>query len=349
MAVDMSGEAWMGNGALLAELAGKEEAALADSIVLLANACKRVVAAQPTVVRVRAPCKVFGDVHGQLRDLLVLFGYFGFPNHRGGDIHTTNYVFNGDWVDRGPHQLETIIVLFALKAMYPSRITLVRGNHEFRAMSEAMGEAGFKHAIKQHLPSMEHGLRAYEAVHDTFDWLPLAAVVSESVLVVHGGVGDGSWSVDDLARVQRPLQDEHSETCTRQALWSDPSDSDAHMRSGVHESARGEDIPEFGPDITERFCHRNKISLVIRSHQFCRQGYKVMHSGRLVTLFSARNYFQRGRGKANDGAMLLLAPDGNGHLRVHPKRLEQMHPSTQPAADDWRVKLLGSIARCLQV
>jgi len=121
------------------------------------------------------------------------------------------------------------------------------------------------------------------------------------------------------------------------------------MRSGVHESARGEDIPEFGPDITERFCHRNKISLVIRSHQFCRQGYKVMHSGRLVTLFSARNYFQRGRGKANDGAMLLLAPDGNGHLRVHPKRLEQMHPSTQPAADDWRVKLLGSIARCLQV
>ena len=76
--------------------------------------------------------------------------------------------------------------------------------------------------------------------------------------------------------------------CTLQALWSDPSDSDAAMRSGVHESTRGENIPEFGADVTERFCAANHVSLVIRSHQFCRQGYKVMHSGRLITLFSGK-------------------------------------------------------------
>ena len=106
--------------------------------------------------------------------------------------------------------------------------------------------------------------------------------------------------------------------------------------------------------MTERFCEANCVSLVIRSHQFCRQGYKVMHSGRLITLFSARNYFERSRGRANDGAMLLLAVDGNGHLRVHPKRLEQLDTTaakafTAPESNDWRVRLLGSLARCMQV
>ena len=85
--------------------------------------------------QVRAPCKVFGDVHGQLRDLLVLFGYFGFPNHRGGDIHTTNYVFNGDWVDRGPHQLETIIVLFALKVRVARRPSKANEGHRWPLMT----------------------------------------------------------------------------------------------------------------------------------------------------------------------------------------------------------------------
>ena len=352
---DMPDDVWRPDGSLLKELLGSGEKQQADCIVLLADACRRAVAAQPVVVRVQAPAKVFGDVHGQLRDLLLLFGWYGFPSHKGGDIQVTSYVFNGDWVDRGPHQLETICLLFALKIMYPSQVILVRGNHEFRGQNEEMGEAGFKYAMKKHLQSREHGMRAYEAIHNAFDWLPLAALVNESVLVLHGGVGDGSWSLAELAKIPRPLVDEHDHACTLQCLWSDPSDSDAAMRSGVHPSKRGEGIPEFGPDVTAKFCKDNHISLVIRAHQFCRQGYKVMHSGRLITLFSARNYFKRQGGTSNDGAMLLLTPDGNGHLRVHPKRLEQLDASgkvnyaTPPAEDDWRVKFLGSLAKCMSV
>ena len=56
---------------------------------------------------------------GQLRDLLLLFREFGFPSHRRGDIECTNYIFNGDFVDRGAHQLECVTLLFALKALYP--------------------------------------------------------------------------------------------------------------------------------------------------------------------------------------------------------------------------------------
>ena len=127
------------------------------------------------------------------------------------------------------------------------------------------------------------------------------------------------------------MRDEYGSKVTLQALWSDPSDSDDIMRSGVHDSKRGGSIPEFGPDVTEKFCTDNRVGLVIRSHQFCRQGYKVMHSGRLITLFSARNYFSSD-GQTNDGAMLLLTPDPNGHLRVHPKRLAHLAEEEEQAA-----------------
>merc|ERR1719181_1277872 len=94
------------------------------------------------------------------------------------------------------------------------------------------------------------------------------------------------------------------------------------MDKGVHANiGRGgqdTDIHKFGPDITNAFCERENISLVVRSHQYVRQGYKVMHGGHLITLFSARNYMD---GDENDGALSLLAADINGHLRVHPKRV----------------------------
>jgi len=344
---DEKGERWMGGGAALAGMLGATEEQQAENIMSLAAAVKRVVAAQPSLVHVQAPAKVFGDVHGQLRDLLLLFAYYGAPTHKGGDVQTTAYVFNGDWVDRGPHQLETVVLLFALKAIYPSKVFLVRGNHEFRDMNESMGEDGFQAHVAARLPAA--GGRVYEAIHRTFDWLPLAALVAGQVLVVHGGVGDGSWGLRELRQLARPLDDAHRELMTLHALWSDPSDSDSVMRRGVHDSGRGENIPEFGSDVTAGFCEANGLSLIIRSHQYVRQGYKVMHGGRLITLFSARNYFSSD-GQTNDGAMLLLTPDPNGHLRVHPKRLAHLNAEEEhaaPATDDWRVHLLRVFARCL--
>ena len=197
---DQEGAAWMGGGAALAAMLGASEEQQAESIVSLAAAVKRVVAAQPTLVHVHPPAKVFGDVHGQLRDLLLLFAYYGAPTHKGGDVQTTSYVFNGDWVDRGPHQLEVVVLLFALKAMFPSQVFLVRGNHEFRDMNESMGEDGFQAHVGARLPAA--GARVYEAVHLTFDWLPLGALVAGTVLVVHGGVGDGSWGLRELRQAR---------------------------------------------------------------------------------------------------------------------------------------------------
>ena len=101
---DVSDFKWMLEGTALAELLGTPNIAEQLSLLVkLAAETKRVATAQPMVVRVSAPAKIFGDVHGQLRDLLLLFAHHGFPSHHGGDVETTAYVFNGDFVDRGVH------------------------------------------------------------------------------------------------------------------------------------------------------------------------------------------------------------------------------------------------------
>ncbi len=92
----------------------------------------------------------------------------------------------------------------------------------------------------------------------------------------------------------------------------------AVLYRGVHGNPRGVGIHRFSPNITEAFCQRNNIQLIIRSHQFVPHGYKIMHSGRLITVFSARNYFER---EENDGALILLSRDDRGNLQVRAKKI----------------------------
>jgi hypothetical protein len=81
------------------------------------------------------PARVYGDIHGQILDLLLFFNFFAWPDKRKGDIFSMNYVFLGDFVDRGPHSVAVVALLFSLKVLYPKKIFLVRGNHEDRMMN----------------------------------------------------------------------------------------------------------------------------------------------------------------------------------------------------------------------
>ena len=96
----------------------------------LTNEVESIMKAEPSLVRLEAPIKVFGDIHGQIADLLTFFTKFGFPSHIKGDINCINYLFAGDYVDRGSHGLEVLTVLFCLKLRYNPHIVLLRGNHE---------------------------------------------------------------------------------------------------------------------------------------------------------------------------------------------------------------------------
>ena len=191
------------DAALALLLDATDPSVLARRVVELAQACKRIAAAQPPLVRARLPCKIFGDTHGQLRDVLLLFASFGAPTHKNaGDVELCSYVFNGDFIDRGEHQVALVALLFALKALYPQRIYLVRGNHEFRSTSERMGATSFKAACSRAFPPAD-AQEVYEACFGVFEWLPLAALVGDRILVVHGGVGDGSWRLEDPPRACR--------------------------------------------------------------------------------------------------------------------------------------------------
>lgn len=162
---------------------------------------KRIVQLQPMVVRAPSPTKVFGDIHGQLRDLLLLFREHGFPSNKGGDIESTAYVFNGDFVDRGSHQVEVACLMLALKVAFPSKVFLIRGNHEFPEQNEHMGKAGFKSACEDLFDAGSGdcgsddadgddssgdslGILVYRSVHACFEWLPFACVVADRCVVV---------------------------------------------------------------------------------------------------------------------------------------------------------------------
>ena len=95
-------------------------------------------------------------------------------------------VLCSDWVDRGPHQLECVVLLLALKISYPERVWLVRGNHEVRTMNR---HYGFEAQCCAKLGPVL-GMRFYELANSVFEWLPLAALVAQSVLVMHGGLGE---------------------------------------------------------------------------------------------------------------------------------------------------------------
>ncbi len=183
-----------GVGAVMAELSGTASAEAFVSLFLsVVRATDLLLKRDDVVVDVRPPVKIFGDIHGQLQDLLRLFLNHGFPiTGSGGDIDVVTYVFNGDFVDRGTHQLEVILLLFSLKIVNPSRVVLLRGNHETDSVSSYYG---YKKECYRISGSSIFGLSkppVFQASLDLFEWLPVAAVVSGAVLILHGGIGDCS-------------------------------------------------------------------------------------------------------------------------------------------------------------
>jgi len=319
---DVPDSVWAGS--VLHNLFGLQEEdreELSRQLTLLLRAAAIELRAQPTVVHAHAPAKVFGDMHGQLRDLLLLFREFGGPFHRTGDVEIAQYVFNGDWVDRGEHQLETVVVLLALKARYPRSVWLVRGNHESSEMNKSMsksGHRGFDQDVLDKFKTPTMATDIFRKVHQVFSYLPMACVIDDAILVLHGGIGDGEWNIAELAHVQRPISDmdiARSNLLT-QVLWSDPDEEgDKPKALGVHDNPRGASILAFGPDITKKFCRRNGIRMVVRSHEYVPEGFRWAHGGRLVTVFSARDYdydAETNTCEQNDGAILFVTRENTG-------------------------------------
>ncbi|XP_022752510.1 serine/threonine-protein phosphatase BSL3 [Durio zibethinus] len=279
----------------------------------LCESAERIFAVEPTVLRLKAPIKIFGDLHGQFGDLMRLFDEYGAPS-TAGDIAYIDYLFLGDYVDRGQHSLETITLLLALKVEYSNNVHLIRGNHEAADINALFG---FRIECIERMGERD-GIWAWHRINRLFNWLPLAALIEKKIICMHGGIGRSINHVEQIENLQRPITMEAGSIVLMDLLWSDPTENDSV--EGLRPNARGPGLVTFGPDRVMEFCNNNDLQLIVRAHECVMDGFERFAQGHLITLFSATNYC----GTANNaGAILVLGRD----LVVVPKLIHPLPPA----------------------
>ncbi|KAK9057273.1 hypothetical protein SSX86_022108 [Deinandra increscens subsp. villosa] len=278
----------------------------------LCYAAEQIFLHEPTVLQLRAPVKVFGDLHGQFGDLMRLFDEYGFPS-TAGDISYIDYLFLGDYVDRGQHSLETITLLLALKIQYPENVHLIRGNHEAADINALFG---FRLECIERMGEND-GIWAWTRFNQLFNHLPLAALIEKKIICMHGGIGRSIHLVEQIEKIERPITMDAGSLVLMDLLWSDPTENDSV--EGLRPNARGPGLVTFGPDRVTDFCKRNKLQLIIRAHECVMDGFERFAQGQLITLFSATNYC----GTANNAGALLVVGRG---LVIVPKLIHPLPP-----------------------
>ncbi|CAN7080331.1 unnamed protein product [Brassica oleracea var. botrytis] len=244
---------------------------------------RQIFLSQPNLLELHAPIRICGDIHGQYQDLLRLFEYGGYPP-------SANFLFLGDYVDRGKQSLETICLLLAYKIRYPSKIYLLRGNHEDAKINRIYG---FYDECKRRF-----NVRLWKIFTDCFNCLPVAALIDDKILCMHGGLSPELDNLNQIREIQRPTEIPDSGLLC-DLLWSDPD----QKIEGWADSDRGISCT-FGADKVAEFLDKNDLDLICRGHQVVEDGYEFFAKRRLVTIFSAPNY-----GGEFDNAGALLSVD----------------------------------------
>lgn len=224
---------------------------------------------QPPLLELSPPVKVVGDVHGQYLDLIRIFTKCGFPP-------LTNYLFLGDYVDRGKQSLETILLLLCYKIKYPENFFLLRGNHECANVTRVYG---FYDECKRRC-----NIKTWKLFIDTFNTLPIAAIVAGKIFCVHGGLSPVLNSMDEIRNIARPT-DVPDFGLLNDLLWSDPADT----MNEWEDNERGVSYV-FSKVAINKFLQKFGFDLVCRAHMVVEDGYEFFNDRTLVTVFSAPNY-----------------------------------------------------------
>jgi serine/threonine-protein phosphatase 2A catalytic subunit len=178
----------------------------------------------------------------------------------------------GDYVDRGYYSVETVTLLVALKIRHPQRITILRGNHESRQITQVYGF--YDECLRKY-----GNANVWKYFTDLFDYLPLTALIDNQIFCLHGGLSPSIDTLDNIRSLDR-IQEVPHEGPMCDLLWSDPDD-----RCGWGISPRGAGYT-FGQDISEAFNHNNGLTLVARAHQLVMEGYNWSQDRNVVTIFS---------------------------------------------------------------
>mmetsp|Transcript_85202 Transcript_85202/g.241411 ORF Transcript_85202/g.241411 Transcript_85202/m.241411 type:complete len:308 (-) Transcript_85202:74-997(-) len=238
-------------------------------LIAACRAVRVLFLSQSALLELEAPVNICGDVHGQFHDLLRIFEHGGFPP-------ASNYLFLGDYVDRGKRGIETISLLFAYKLKYRDNFFMLRGNHECASISRLYG---FYDECKR-----RYSIKLWKQFCDVFNCMPVCSVIDEKILCMHGGLSPALSSLEQVRTVARPTDvPEAGIVCD--LLWADPEKD----ISGWQDNDRGVSYV-FGADVVSDFLQRHELDLVCRAHQVVEDGYEFFAKRQLVTVFSAPNY-----------------------------------------------------------
>ena len=256
-------------------------------IIKLAELARAVFASEENILRITAPLNVFGDIHGQFSDMIRFFEMTGLPPDNG-------FLFLGDYVDRGNNSIEVVALLFALKIMFPSKIWVLRGNHEcpqVNAMYGLLGECEERFG--------DDAKQVFDKINETLISLPLCAVINNKIFCVHGGISPNLNYLDDINKLNRfCIIPDSGLLCD--LLWSDPS---PNLKEEWGASSRGISYT-FNENSVTNFLKRNRLKIICRAHQLVPDGYRFFGNHKLITVFSAPNYCGN---CGNDGVVMKVS------------------------------------------
>jgi len=271
---------------VLADHLGREGLLAHELLLDLIAQASELFHDEPNILRLIDPITIVGDIHGQYYDMLRLLDV-------GGDPGKTQYLFLGDYVDRGSFSIEVVAQLFATKIRNPKRVWMLRGNHESREMT--------RHFNFRQECEYKYDICIYNAVMDAFDNLPLAATVNGKFLAVHGGLSPEMLNLESISTLDR-FREPPKQGLFCDLLWSDPLElkegqfpTEAKAPAFVQNDVRGCSY-FFTLEGTMRFLRKNKLVSLIRAHEAQLEGYKL-HKAQgskgfpaIITIFSAPNY-----------------------------------------------------------
>ena len=303
----------------------------AQDLFTLCKSLNKVLEREPKCVFISSPCYVFGDIHGNIEDL-----HFFSDNlwRLGMSLSAGNFLFLGDYVDRGLNCLETIAYLFAMKYTLPNKVFLLRGNHETRDVNgweEHYHDRSFIYQCRYRFGN-DIGYRIWEACNSVFERLPLAAIIDQDIFCVHGGIPrpiahpkpnrshlnpnpDGSsisiptttsriqdiLSVPKVAGINPPYEheDDQYQQVASDCIWSDPASEQQEMYSvdrvtGYGESLRGGGAICFGHTAVTNFLQEHSLSYIMRAHEAHAEGVAISKGARVFTVFSTSQDHNQG-------------------------------------------------------